>query len=211
MRVSVLIPTLGRDTLGEAIASAEAQGAEVVVERDSDRTGQSATLNRAFQRSTGEYVTVLHDDDYYVRSDALDLMRRTLDEHPEAAAVYSLPQYVDADGVAIPTPDTLRSWALDHPVVCGMTEGFLVHGIGLLYRRRWWERAGGWDESLPCCEEWDFHLRLLSLGAVFVSRPEVTVAYRRHGGQKSGRHAPLARRSARRKAVRQRIRTRYGL
>ena len=211
--ISVLIPTTGdrAHLLTEARNSAKAQGdVEVIVVKDATRKGQSHALNRAFQRSRGEYVTVLHDDDFYVRPDALACLRQTLDEHPEAAAAYSLPRYVDEQGQEVVTPSVLWEWACANPVVTSAKGGLTMHGIGILYRRQWWEYAGPWDESLPCCEEWDFHLRMLSLGAAFVCCPITTVAYRQHAAQKSARRGMVGRRSVKRLEVRKLIRARYG-
>lgn len=218
MTISVLIPTAGLRPawLEEARASAARQtgvAVEVVVEHDYNGRGQSATLNRAFARSTGAWVTVCHDDDFYVRDDALALMLAQGLAHPEAAAVFTLPQYVLADGTVGPTPTRLTAWMERHPRVRweDLADGLHVHGTGLLYRREWWAMLGGWDESLPCCEEYEWHLRLLSHGAVFVGLPSVVMAYRHHHGQKSGRRAgTYGRTSSRRLAVQRQLRAQYG-
>lgn len=214
--ISVLIPTVGDRPLWltHAMASvAEQRGveAECVVTSDPERRGQAATLNRALQHAKGDRVLVLHDDDYLVRRDALAALSATLDRHPDAAAVYSLPQYVTADGKPTATPPALAAWMAAHPRVTmdTLADGGAMHGGGVLYRREWLERVGPWDEALPCCEEWEYHLRLLSAGAVFVACPEVTVAYRRHAGQQSRRGGKIGRRSARRLEVRRAIRARY--
>lgn len=216
MRVSVLIPTTGRraDWLDVAIASARNQvdAPEVIVEHDLTGTGQSATLNRAFARSTGDWITVCHDDDFYVRTDATALLLAQARMHPEAGAVYSLPQYVTTDGIAGPTPPRLSQWMTKHPRVRwgSFPDGLHMHGTGVLYRRDWWTRVGGWDETLPACEEYEFHLRLLYQGCVFLGLPVATMAYRHHAGQKSARRVgTIGRTSARRQEVQRRIRARY--
>lgn len=215
--ISVLIPTYRRPgLLQKAVASAAGQHgveAEVIVEPDTDGTGQSATLNRALARARGEFVTVLHDDDYYWTDGALAALEGTLRAHPEAAAVYSLPQYVNVFGVPKTTPPSLAAFAAAHPVVTWATlaTGFAVHGGGFLYRRTALAAAGPWDESLPACQEWEYHLRLLSRGERFVACPTVTVAYRLHMGQLSRRGGRIGRRSAVRAALRREIAARYRL
>jgi len=213
-QVSVLIPTRGtRPTwLAEARSSALRQHGlhEVLVEVDREGRGQSATLNRAARRATGDWLTVCHDDDFYTRDDALLLALGYATE--ECAAVYTLPQYVREDGTPMATPPRLAHWALAHPRLTWgpFPEGLRMHGTGILYRRSWWEQVGGWDETLPACEEYEFHLRLLKAGAVFVVAPVVIMAYRQHGGQKSARRrGAIGRTSAARKAIRQTIRERY--
>jgi glycosyltransferase involved in cell wall biosynthesis len=214
--ISVLIPTRNRPGyLEQAVRSAcEQRGeVEVIVEEDPQATGQSATVNRALARARGEFVTVLHDDDYYVRPDALALLLDTLEGDWRATAAYSLPEYVDAQGVSRGTPENLTAWQAAHRLVtwASVADGLVLHGGGILYRRDTWETAGAWDETLPCCEEWEYHLRLLSQGGVFVACPVVTVAYRQHRDQKSALRGPTryARRSAARLEVRKTIRARY--
>lgn len=215
--ISVLIPTYRRPgLLQKAVASAAAQQgveAEVIVEPDERATGQSATLNRALARARGELVTVLHDDDYYWTPEALAALEATLAAHPTAAAAYSLPQYVNVFGVPVRTPPTLAAFAAAHPVVTWATlaEGFAVHGGGFLYRRAALEAAGPWDEGLPACQEWEYHLRMLHRGARFVACPTVTVAYRLHMGQLSRRGGRIGRRSAVRATLRREIAARYRL
>jgi len=214
--ISVLIPTTGHRPvlLAEAMASAVAQvpAVDVVVEHDTWRTGLSATVNRAARVARGDYLTILSDDDYYLGPTVLQTLRDALDAHPAAGVAYSLPRYVDADGGPRWTPTRPAAWLRAHPVVTwdSLVDGLHIHGIGLLYRRDWWERAGQWDESLPCCEEWEYHLRLLWRGCAFLGVPVETVAYRVHPGQKSARRsAGYGRRSVNRLAVRRQIRDRY--
>jgi len=217
--VSVLIPTAGQrpEYLAEAVVSAQQQRVdarlEVIVEHDPTHTGQSATVNRAFARCTGEWITVLEDDDFYVREDAVGLLLATARLHPEAAAVYSLPQYVSALGEPVPTPPRLAAWMAAHPRVRWGTfpDGLAMHGSGLLYARTAWDAVGGWDESIPCCEEYEFHLHLLQTGHTFVALPVPIMAYRQHPHQKSGRRngSGVGRTSARRKAVQEILRRRY--
>lgn len=215
-RVAVLIPTRGTraDLLEQARASAirQAGAVEVLVEVDRDGRGQSATLNRAAARATGDWLTVCHDDDFYVREDAVAQLLAAAQATPEAGAIYSLPQYVDAAGVPMATPPRLAAWMDKHPRLTwgAFPDGLRMHGTGILYRRTWWERVGGWDEHLPACEEYEFHLRLLQAGCLFVACPVVTMAYRQHPGQKSGRRrGTIGRTSAQRRIIRQAIRDRY--
>jgi glycosyltransferase involved in cell wall biosynthesis len=216
--ISVLIPNHGRpELLAEAYDSVRHQAnveVEVVIGADPTGRGQSWAVNQAFARSTGEQVLVLDDDDFLWRTDALALLLSTLAAHPEAGAVFSLPQYVDALGLPIETPPRVLAWAAAHPVVTAAVvrrHRLLMHGGGILYRRAWWERAGPWDEALPACQEWEFRLRLLALGLTYVGLPVVTVAYRIHKGQLSARGGRIGRRSAAHAAVRQQIDARYAL
>lgn len=216
--ISVLIPTAGRrpewlDVARKSVASQYGVPGDVecIVEYDFDGTDQSATLNRAFARSRGRWVTVCHDDDFYVRADALALLHSKARLSPKAA-IYSLPLYVDTDGRPGPTPTRNIEWMRHHPVVTwgSFPDGLYLHGTGVLYPRSWWESVGGWDESLPCAEEYEFHLRLLSRGCTFIALAVPLMAYRFHPGQKSARRTgAVGRTSARQRAVMRELRKRY--
>lgn len=217
--VSILIPTQGRrpEFLAEAVASAHRQAGaaevEVLVEEDRKSTGQSATLNRAFARARGDWLTVLEDDDLYVRDDAVGLLLAQARMHPEASVVYSLPQYLDEGGHPVATPPKMAAWMAAHPRVRwgALSDGLVIHGSGLLYAREAWQAVGGWDESIPCCEEYEFHLHLLQLGATFIGLPVPIMGYRIHPQQKSARRngSGCGRTSARRKEVQRELRRRY--
>lgn len=216
--VSVLIPTTGRATLGEALASVAAQeypasGIQVVVEPDgadgAALTGQSATVNRAFARAHGEFVTVLHDDDLIYPGKIRTLVA-ALERQPDMDVAYALAARVELGGAPVGLSLAARRYLDENPVVTWDTikarRGLLIHGTATMYRRAAWVDAGPWDETLPTAEEWEFHLRLLSRGARFVGVDAVTDAYRIHDGQKSSRRQ---RRTVTRKATLARINARY--
>lgn len=63
--LTVIIPTIGRDTLGRAVRSVVGQTKRTltVIEPDPDRTGCGPTLNRALPRVETEWVATMGDDD----------------------------------------------------------------------------------------------------------------------------------------------------
>ena len=153
-----------------------------------EHAGLSAAVNKGLELSTGEYCTILPDDDT-VRPNKLVVLSRALDLHPTAAAVYSLPHYFDRRGNDIPTPLVLRRFLLENPVLTwehvAPDRRIMIHGTSLVYRRKICIDAGGWDTNLDTGEELEFHLRLLKLGHAFRAVDVVTTGYRVHHGCKS--------------------------
>jgi alpha-1,6-rhamnosyltransferase len=234
MKVSVIVPTYQRpELLAEALASIMAQRYppdqfEAVVVHDGpncmqpawyhpahfrfirqEHKGLSAAVNYGVRLARGEYISILSDDDF-IYPNKFVVLAGYLDVHPEADAVYSLPMYVDQDGNNLGTPERNRGWLTAHSVVTWETvragHGILIHGTSILYRRTMCIEAGPWDETLKGGEEWEYHLRLLSMGYVFHGVDAVTTAYRVHPGQKSGRRF---RRTTARFELRRRINERY--
>lgn len=211
--VSVLIPTHQRPVLlADAIASVAAQDypadrIEIVVVHDgptnapapdlhglqgqyyvAPKAGLSASVNAAFARSHGHFVTVLADDDW-IFPHKLTVLATALQAFPERV-VYALGMHIAPNGERFVPPRSVR-FLMEQPIVNWDTivrrRGLRVHGTALMYRRAVWEEHGPWDESLPTAEEWEFHLRLLYQGERFRAVHSVTDAYRIHPSQKSAR------------------------
>jgi glycosyltransferase involved in cell wall biosynthesis len=234
--VSVLIPAHERPALlAEAVASAcrqtyPAEAYEVVVVHDGldapwlpphdptppvlrvhaiPRRGQGAAVNAAAALARGGYLTVLQDDDTMLPH-KLAVLVTALEADPAVGGAYSLPVYVEADGVTPRwTPPKLRSWLLTHPRVTprGVARhGLYLHGMGTMFRRAAWQETGPWDEALTAGEEWEWHLRYFVTGHSLVAVDSVTTTYRHHAAQKSGRRC---RGLASRRAVVEAIRARH--
>lgn len=80
VRISVIIPTIGRDTLGAALLSC-ADADEVIVEFNKDNDHGYSARTRGMQRATGTHIAFLDDDDTYT-SNAISLMREAACDSP---------------------------------------------------------------------------------------------------------------------------------
>ena len=69
----------------------------------------------------------------------------------------------------------------DYDGVKLMTEGCL-HAVTALYRKSDWEQVGGFDESLPAWEDWDFQLALCEIGVCGTRAPWPLFTYRKDTG-----------------------------
>jgi glycosyltransferase involved in cell wall biosynthesis len=99
LTVAVVIPTIpGRETLlRRALDSVHAQTRkvdQVVVERDSLRTGAAASRNRAMQRVTTDVIAWLDDDDELLEGHLAACMR-VLEQSPGVDLVYPAPRMAD--------------------------------------------------------------------------------------------------------------------
>jgi len=100
------------------------------------------TINKAFKKSKGEYITYLCHDDLYLPW-RLEGMAYALDHNPEVHVVYGQQQLMEEkDGITLLTGvrDTVgvtvnASQRIDHSSV--------------MHRRECFEKVGGWDEDAP--------------------------------------------------------------
>jgi len=141
--------------------------------------GQSAALNRGFERTSGEIMGWLNADDLLLpgtlahvagflrRNPGVDVVyghRVLIDEHCKEIGRQVIPRHTDR----------ILAWA------------DFVPQETIFWRRSAWEAAGSrFDESFDCAMDWDFLVRLREAGARMVRLPRFLGAFRVHGDQKT--------------------------
>ena len=171
--IAVLMPHLpGRDRglVDEAVASVHAQTRkpdQFILEPDVEHTGCAATLNRALEKVTCDWVAQLADDDFFL---------------PEHLAV--LEAHIGKADVIY--PDCLEYGAT--PGVGGdydaerLTSANYIPGGGSLIRTAAARMVGGWcrrgDPDWHPFEDWVMWKRLRDAGCNFVHVPQKTWVYR---------------------------------
>ena len=82
VKVTVIIPTIDRPELQQAIDSVKAQtfkDFELLVEHDTERVGKSIMVNNAVKKAKGEYIVVV-DDDNMLAPQFLELTVKAIEE-----------------------------------------------------------------------------------------------------------------------------------
>lgn len=144
-----------------------------------ENAGVSVARNRGLQQARGEFIVFLDADDFFLPTKLADQMA-LLDENSSVDYVHSGSYLVDEFGEVIEIQEPwhkapqldLEAWLI-HPPPC-------LHGI--LMRRNWVQRVGGFDPSLAHGEDTALYLQLALLGwrGIWLKRP--TVCYRQHSG-----------------------------
>ena len=171
-RISVVIPTYNsRHFVGRAITSSLGQTlppAEIIVIDDGstdgtrefiqkefgdrvvylyqDNQGEGAARNAGIQASSGEWLSFLDADDWWV-PEKLELQMAQIEKYPTASMVACGASYCSLDGeemsqIHLPKPFTART----------IREGLKLHSIfpvSTLVRREVFDRVGGFAEGLP--------------------------------------------------------------
>ena len=143
--------------------------------------GVSASRNRGFDRSVGEFISFLDADDLWT-PDKLEFQLNALHSHPEAAVAYSWTDYIDESGHFL--------YPGQHVTFKGnvyrqmLVKFFLENGSNLLVRREAFLKVGGFKESLFMGEDREFCTRLAKeYKFVVVSHPQIL--YRQSTGTAS--------------------------
>lgn len=211
MQIDVLVRTMGRSTLGRAVASALAQqgvsvrvliqpaqglpldGAVLGVSGTDPRCEvlpQAGALPRAqaanqLLRATQADAFLFLDDDDWLEPGHLAALQTALLQHPEAVAVHTgarIEQAGGAEGGQYLAPDPVDADALL------LTNRLAIHSV-LVRRQAVEDPALRFDEGLACFEDWDFWCQLVERGPL-VAVAQTTAVYCLSDTAGSGHSAP---------------------
>lgn len=209
MLVSVVIPTFNRrDLVCEAVASVCAQtgaGFELVVVDDGSTDGTAAALRSAFgarvrvvetsnlgvsaarntgvAASRGDWVAFLDSDDLWLEG-KLSAQVAFLREHPDFRICQTEEVWV-RNGARVNPCAHHRKPAGD--IFAASLRLCLVSPSAVLLHRSLFDRVGGFDASLPACEDYDLWLRIARTEPVGLLERPLVVKRGGHADQLSQR------------------------
>ena len=214
MRVSVVIPTYNRaDFLHEAIASVLQQDhphVELIVVDDGSRDGTAAVVsrfgtavhylwqenrgvsaarNRGVAASTGDLIAFLDSDDLWLPS-KVSAQVAYFEAHPDMQACHTDEIWMRR-GVRVNERRIHRKqggWQF-----LALLPRCLISPSAIMMRRTLWDHLGGFDESLPACEDYDLWLRLTAVVPVGFLPQRLVIKRGGHADQLSRRTPVLDR------------------
>ena len=214
--ISVVIPTHDRrDLVREAVASVLAQGFtdfELIVVDDGsgddtvevlgrsfddprlsllrqDNAGASAARNRGAGRARGKWLAFLDSDDTWL-PEKLEAQLAALTGRPEVPACYTEEVWYRNGRWANPRKVHAKhsGWIFEHCLpLC------IISPSSILMKRDVFLSLGGFDETLPACEDYDLWLRLTARYPVHLVEERLIVKRNGHPGQLSQAHPALDR------------------
>ncbi|MBI5441857.1 MAG: glycosyltransferase, partial [Deltaproteobacteria bacterium] len=137
----------------------------------------------------GEWLAFLDSDDSWLPA-KLERQLAALREHPDHPACYTEEVWYRRGAWANPRAVHAKhsGWIFRECLrLC------LISPSSILLRRRLFEELGGFDESLPACEDYDLWLRLSARFPVLLVRERLIVKRNGHEGQLSQAHPALDR------------------
>ncbi len=157
-----------------------------------DNVGQSQTINRGIELAAGTIAGYLSDDDL-LRPDAVSRLVEVLQDSAVAVVAYPDYEIIDEWGNVVdsiaPLEYSLRESARLHDSIVG---------AGALFRVDAFRQVGGWDADLRYRADYDFWLRLASLGDFGqVREPLASWRYHPGSGSVAGVGLPMAHESLR--------------
>lgn len=148
--------------------------------RFDELTNQAGNFNRCLELARGEFITLLHSDDYFLPGFLADRVRR-LEENPSVDFVFGAVKVVDAESADV---SVNKHWEKDQTfappdLLEDLLFGCLVSPPSLMVRRSAVGKTGVFRTDLTWGHDWEWTLRLAEKGgAAYASKP--LAAYRVH-------------------------------
>ncbi|MGW0197852.1 glycosyltransferase family 2 protein [Nonomuraea sp. NPDC003201] len=160
--ITVVIPTIGRASLADAIP----KDVPVIVVADTERRGPAAARNKGWRQARTPWVVFL-DDDVVPAEGWLEAVIKDLAELPE-----------DVGGsqgrIHVPLPEGRRPTDAERNTAALASAEWIT--ADMAYRRTALEKVGGFDERFPRAyrEDADLALRVMAAGFRLVKGERVT-------------------------------------
>jgi glycosyltransferase involved in cell wall biosynthesis len=160
-----------------------------IVYHSQSNGGPPAARNAAFRLSRAPLIALLDGDDVYL-PDYLEVQAKLLTDDPDLSVVYGDMEVFGGSSV-----DGGRLSELNHEREAPSLESLIRATATVIntsmVRREAIVEAGGWDESLRRCEDYDLWLRIAAKKRKFKRHSQVIARYRVRGDSLSANHAKM--------------------
>lgn len=148
--------------------------------------GLSGARNTGIQHALGEFIQLLDADDLLC-PDKITQQVKALAEHTDYSVAYSDFEYFedDAPETSTPSPQFYRTKYKSGNLWKDFLTGNFIVCHAALARKEDVIAAGGFDESLRACEDYDLWMRMAARGNTFIFTDGVMARYRRTPGSMS--------------------------
>lgn len=144
-------------------------------------------VNRALQLSSGKYISILHQDDCWIKG-RLEVMRRLAVDHPDVALFFHPVWIMGPSGKRLGKwncPFSKKTTPLDSDSF--FSKLLIQNFISIpapFFRRDSALKIGGFDPNLLYSGDWDFWLKMARSGKIFYC-PELLAIFRVHPGSQT--------------------------
>jgi glycosyltransferase involved in cell wall biosynthesis len=144
-----------------------AEGGDCVVSQPN--RGLGAARNAGIRLAKGDFILPL-DSDNRIRYAYLNEAASLLKDNPSLDVIYADAEYFG---------ERSGRWQIPEFDLLSLVRTNFIDACAL-YRKRLWEKVGGYDEHMPSMgwEDWDFWLRVAAHGGTFFHLPKIGFDYR---------------------------------
>ena len=140
--------------------------------------GQAQAINLGLSQARGDIMAYLNSDDMLLPG-TLAYVSTFLERNPDIDIVYGHRIIVDRDDYEV------GRWVLPRHDGDALKWADYIPQETAFWRRRVWDKLGGFDETFHYALDWEFFLRAQANGFRFARLPRFLGCFRVHGGQKT--------------------------
>ena len=152
-------------------------GDRVIFSRTSENLGLAGNWNTCISRASGEWVHILHQDDF-VLPEFYKRLEQVAASHPEVSLIATRSFFVDGDGVVEGITDRVRSLEGGGSDASELYYYSPFQCAGVVVRRSFYQGHGGFRQDLKYALDCEMWTRVVSLCSGIVTT-DVLSAYRR--------------------------------
>jgi len=157
----------------------EIGGGRIEFHRHAQNLGMVGNLNACIEAARGEWVHILHDDDF-VATGFYQALRAGMEASPDAGVLCCRCRYLDSAGrIMGVSPPEARARGLVDDGLWRMARGNFLQFCSVVVRRSAYEQVGGFDPTLRYVIDAEMWVRLAARFRVRFE-PEALATYRVH-------------------------------
>lgn len=160
------------DSTGDEIDSLARKMGNIRYYKNKVRLGATANWNEAVGKCTGEYIKIMHHDDWFTDKGSLAEMVRLLDMHPEADIAFCGTRQVEEGK----SHDRYTSDKEAEEIEADYRNLFLGNTIGAPSATIYRNLAGVYDENLTWLVDMDFYMAVLKKNPHFCYTKEPLIS-----------------------------------
>lgn len=136
--------------------------------------GVTANFNTCLERSRGQLVHILHSDDF-VEPGFYERIQTAAASNTRTAAFFVRCRIIDEDGTLDSLSPRMRELSRSTRSVAELLQNNGIFTPGVVIRRSFYERHGGFLPSLVHCGDWEMWVRAISRGGgLWLNEPLAT-------------------------------------
>ena len=136
-------------------------------------------MNKGFQKATGDVLMLINSDDLFARPDAVELIVKEFERHPDVDGVYADLNYVSQSNVN----NIVRVWKTGNQKP--MRYGWLPAHPTFYIKREYYEKYGYFNLSYPLAADFELMLRFIEKYKVRLTYLPLSLVKMRLGGATS--------------------------
>ena len=136
-------------------------------------------MNKGFQKATGDVLMLINSDDLFARPDAVELVVKEFERHPDVDGVYADLNYVSQSNVN----NIVRVWKTGNQKP--MRYGWLPAHPTFYIKREYYEKYGYFNLSYPLAADFELMLRFIEKYKVRLTYLPLSLVKMRLGGATS--------------------------